>query len=109
VGLGALLYLIGFFHRVAPAVITSELVVEFSLSAAALGNLSAAYFYSYVAMQIPTGILADHWGPRRTLAAGAAVAAAGTLLFALAHTLALVRARAPAYRRRRRRPPLWRC
>lgn len=89
-GLGALLYLIGFFHRVAPAVITTELMVEFSLSAAALGNLSAVYFYSYVAMQIPTGILADHWGPRRTLAAGAAVAAAGTLLFALAHSLALV-------------------
>jgi sugar phosphate permease len=89
-GLGALLYLIGFFHRVAPAVITNELMAEFSLTAAALGNLSAVYFYSYVAMQIPTGVLADHWGPRRTLAAGAAVAAAGTLLFALAHSLALV-------------------
>jgi sugar phosphate permease len=89
-GLGALLYLIGFFHRVAPAVITSELMAEFSLTAAALGNLSAVYFYSYVAMQIPTGILADYWGPRRTLVAGALVAAAGTLLFALAHSLALV-------------------
>lgn len=89
-GLGALLYLIGFFHRVAPAVITNELTSEFSLTAAALGNLSAVYFYSYVAMQIPTGVLADHWGPRRTLAAGAATAAAGTLLFALAHSLALV-------------------
>jgi MFS family permease len=89
-GLGALLYLIGFFHRVAPAVITNELMAEFSLTAAALGNLSAVYFYSYVAMQIPTGVLADHWGTRRTLAAGAAVAAAGTLLFALAHSLLLV-------------------
>jgi len=89
-GLGALLYLIGFFHRVAPAVITNELMAEFSLTAAALGNLSAVYFYSYVAMQIPTGVLADHWGPRRTLAAGAAVAAAGTLIFALAHSLVLV-------------------
>jgi MFS family permease len=34
-------------------------------------------------MQVPTGILADRWGPRRLLTAGAAVAAAGTLLFAL--------------------------
>ena len=75
-GLGALFYLIGFFHRVAPAVITSELMVEFSLTAAALGNLSAVYLYSYVAMQIPTGVLADHWGSCRTLAAGAATAAA---------------------------------
>lgn len=89
-GLGALFYLIGFFHRVAPAVITTELTTEFSLSATALGHLSAVYFYSYVGMQIPTGILADYRGPRRTLAVGAAVATAGTLMFALAHSLAVV-------------------
>lgn len=82
-GLGALLYLIGFYQRVAPGVITGELMTEFALNAAALGQLSALYFYSYVAMQVPTGILADHWGPRRLLTAGAAVAALGTLLFAL--------------------------
>ncbi len=88
-GLGAALYLIGFFQRVAPAVMTGELMSEFDIGAAALGNLSALYFYSYVAMQIPTGLLADRWGPRRLLTAGAAVAAAGTLLFATASTLAL--------------------
>ena len=83
-GLGAALYLIGFFQRVAPAVITQELMAEFALSAVALGDLSALYFYAYVAIQIPTGVLVDHWGPRRVLAGGGLVAAAGTLLFALA-------------------------
>ena len=83
-GLGAALYLIGFYQRVAPAVITRELMSEFTLGAAALGNLAAFYYYSYVAMQIPAGLLADRWGPRRVLTAGAAVAATGTLLFALA-------------------------
>ncbi|MDP2639261.1 MAG: MFS transporter [Betaproteobacteria bacterium] len=83
-GLGAAFYLIGFYQRVAPAVITRELMSEFTLGAAALGNLAAFYYYSYVAMQIPAGVLADRWGPRRVLTAGAAVAAAGTLLFALA-------------------------
>ena len=83
-GLGAALYLIGFYQRVAPAVITRELMSEFTLGAAALGNLAAFYYYSYVAMQIPAGVLADRWGPRRVLTAGAAIAAAGTLLFALA-------------------------
>ena len=83
-GLGAALYLIGFYQRVAPAVITRELMREFALGGAALGNLAAFYYYSYVAMQIPAGLLADRWGPRRALTAGAAVAAAGTLLFALA-------------------------
>ncbi|HET9576596.1 MAG TPA: MFS transporter [Usitatibacter sp.] len=73
-----------YYHRVAPAVITRELSIDFGLSGAALGNLSAFYFYSYVAVQIPTGLLADRWGPRRLLTLGAALTAAGTLLFALA-------------------------
>ena len=88
-GLGAALYLIAFYQRVAPAVITEELTREFRLSAVALGNLSAFYFYSYVAAQIPTGIIADRWGPRKLLAAGAALTAVGTLVFALAPNLAL--------------------
>ena len=89
-GLGAGLYLIGFFQRVAPAVITQELMAEFALSAVALGNLSALYFYAYVAIQIPTGVLVDHLGPRRVLTAGGLLAATGTLLFALAPAYALV-------------------
>ena len=79
---GALFYLMGFFQRVAPAVMTTELMRDFNIHAAALGNLSALYFYSYVAMQIPTGIIADRWGPRKLLATGALVASIGTVLFA---------------------------
>ncbi len=86
-GLGAALYLFGFFHRVAPGVITAELSQDFKLSAVALGNLSALYFYSYVAMQIPTGILADIWGPRRLLTMGALIAGLGTIVFAASNTL----------------------
>jgi MFS family permease len=86
-GWGAVFYLIGFFMRVAPAVMTAELMQAFDISATALGNLSAFYFYSYVAMQIPTGILADIWGPRRLLTTGAFVAGAGIMMFALAPSL----------------------
>jgi MFS family permease len=86
-GMAAPLYLVGFFHRVAPAVMTAELMRTFAIGAAALGNLSAFYFYSYVLMQIPTGILADRWGPRRLLTAGALVAGVGGVFFALAPSL----------------------
>ncbi len=85
--LGAFFYLIGFFQRVAPGVMTNELTEEFSLNAASLGNLSAFYFYSYVAMQVPTGLLADRWGPRKLFALGALVAAFGSFLFALSPNL----------------------
>ena len=82
-GLGALFYLAGFFQRVAPAVMTRELMQDFHISASGLGHLSGLYFYSYVAMQIPTGILADTLGPRKLLTVGCLVAGLGTLLFAL--------------------------
>jgi sugar phosphate permease len=83
-GLGATAYFIGFYQRVAPAVITQELSQAFTLTAAGLGNLSAFYFYSYVAMQIPTGLLADRFGPRILLTVGCVIAAIGTAIFAVA-------------------------
>ncbi len=85
-GLGAVFYCYGFFQRVAPGVLTDQLMADFQMGATALGNLSAFYFYSYVAMQIPTGILADFWGPRKLLTTGAIVAGLGSIIFALAPT-----------------------
>lgn len=81
--LAVLFYMMAYFQRVAPAVMTAELMRDFNISAAALGNLSGFYFYSYAAMQIPTGILADTWGPRRLLGMGSLVAGIGILIFAL--------------------------
>lgn len=86
-GLGTLFYLAGFFQRVAPAVMTRELMQDFNIAASGLGQLSGLYFYAYVAMQIPTGILADSLGPRKLLTAGCMVAGMGTLLFALSSGL----------------------
>ncbi len=86
-GLGAVFYCYGFFQRVAPAVITDQLMTDFNLGATALGNLSAFYFYSYVVMQVPTGILVDYWGPRKLLTTGALIAGVGSVLFALAPTV----------------------
>jgi MFS family permease len=68
---------------------TDQLMVDFKIGAAALGNFTAFYFYSYFLMQVPTGILADHWGPRKLLTAGSFIAACGTLLFASASSLIL--------------------
>ena len=88
-GVGAAFYLNGFYQRVAPAVMTDYLMADFRIGAAALGNLSAFYFYSYVFMQIPTGVLADRWGPRKLLTAGACIASLGAFLFAASPGLLL--------------------
>jgi sugar phosphate permease len=86
-GLLASLYFVGYFQRVAPAVMVDELMRDFSIAATMLGNLSAIYFYTYAAMQIPSGLLADAVGPRRVATAAAVAAAAGIGLFALADSL----------------------
>jgi sugar phosphate permease len=86
-GLVAGFYLVGFFQRVAPAVMVDELMREFHIGGALLGNLSATYFYSYALMQIPSGLLADGIGPRRLSAVAAFLAGVGTLLFCLAGSL----------------------
>jgi MFS family permease len=85
----AIFYLFAFYVRVSPAVMTSELMRDFQISAKSLGTLSALYFYAYVLMQIPTGVLVDSWGPRRLLLAGVVAAAVGTLLFGLTENFTL--------------------
>jgi sugar phosphate permease len=91
-GLAAAFYLYGFFQRVAPASLANDLMRDFGLTAAALGNLSAFYFYAYAAMQLPTGMLVDRFGPANVLAFGALMAGIGSLLFALSPTTALAAA-----------------
>ncbi len=86
--IAAAFYAYGFFQRVAPSVIVDDLMTTFALDATLLGTLSAAYFYTYAALQIPVGVLIDRFGPRRLLFVGALLAAAGGTLFALAGGLA---------------------
>src|SRR5579864_1035965 len=88
-GIGALFYLTGFYQRVSPAVMTSELMRDFGLGAKNLGSLSAFYFYFYVAMQVPAGVLIDSWGARNLLFWGALSAAGGTFLFGATSNFAM--------------------
>lgn len=80
-GIGALFYLSGYYLRVSPAVMTTELMRSFQTNAAGLGTLSGIFFYLYVIMQVPTGVLVDSWGPRKLLTWAGLLAAAGTFLF----------------------------
>ena len=79
----ALFYLAAFYLRTSPAVMTTELMRDFGIRASQLGQFSAFYFYAYIVMQIPTGVLVDSFGARRLLIVGSLAAAAGTLLFGM--------------------------
>lgn len=85
--LAALAYMAGFFLRVTPGVLNVDLMRDFHLNAAQLGNLASFYFYFYAASQIPTGIANDRWGPKALIVFGTSLTALGTLLFAVAPSL----------------------
>ena len=81
---GPLMFFYAWFQRVAPSIMIDPLMRDLGAGAAALGNLSAVYFYAYAGLQVPVGLLMDRYGPRRLIAGGAAVCAAGTVVFAVA-------------------------
>lgn len=83
-----LAYVLSFFHRFAPAAISGDLQQTFQASGAELGGLAATYFYVYMIMQIPTGILVDTMGPRRVVAIGGLIAGIGSMMFGMADSLA---------------------
>lgn len=66
-----------------------ELMRDFAIGGAIMGNLSAFYFYAYAGLQIPIGVMMDRIGPRRLMSAGAALAGMGCLIFATADSIVM--------------------
>lgn len=72
--------------QVSPGVMSQQLMSAYSLTGAGLGNLAACFFYGYLIMQIPVGIVLDKWSPGKITAAAALICAAGIFLFANTYT-----------------------
>jgi len=93
----AVLYALGFtnlFLRGSLGIMAPALGRDMALTPAALSVIASAFFFAYAAMQVPTGMLLDRFGPRRTLAALLLFTTAGAALFAVAGSTAnLVAAR----------------
>lgn len=79
----ALGYYTSFLFRVVNTVVFRDLVAELSIPATTLGLLTAAYFLSFAACQVPLGLALDRFGPRRVSAGLMAVAGLGSFGFAL--------------------------
>ena len=85
--LGASFFAYAFIQRVSPSVMTNELMRDFAVGGAALGSLSAFYFYAYASIQLPVGMLTDRYGPRKLMSFAAALCAFASIGFALSDSV----------------------
>ncbi|MCL2148108.1 MAG: MFS transporter [Methanomassiliicoccaceae archaeon] len=70
-------YFFVYFHRMSVGIVGRDIVDDVG---GTVGLLSSVYFWTYAAMQIPSGLLADHLGPRRATTIFLLIAAAGSFL-----------------------------
>lgn len=78
--LGTLFYVYGFTLRIMPSAMTHELMRGFGINAQLLGILVGLMYWGYTLMQIPSGLLFDHFNARYILTIAMFVCAIGTSL-----------------------------
>ncbi len=79
-------YLLVYFHRLCPAVVALEMQADLQTGGALLGLLAAAYFYPYALMQLPSGLLSDSWGARKTITVFFALAGVASVFLGMVDT-----------------------
>ena len=77
-----LFYLYQYILRVSPSVMADDLMAAFHITASGFSSLSAFAQYFYAFMQVPVGMLVDHYGTRRTILSSITLCVAGVVLFA---------------------------
>ena len=87
--IGAGVYFLAVFHRSTLGVAGPQAVQRLDLSAAQLSSFVMLQLGVYAAMQVPTGILVDRFGPRRMLLAATLTMGAAQLLFSQVHSYPL--------------------
>lgn len=73
--------------QVSPSIITEQLMRDLRIQASGLGIISGVYFYSYMLMQIPSGLLFDRLKTRWLIPIAILICVAGTLFFASSQTV----------------------
>ena len=80
-GILAAFYLYELMLRSSPGVMTSDLMGHYQIGSGKLGLLSSAWYYPYIFLQIPCGIILDAFGVRWVIVLSACVSSLGIYLF----------------------------
>ena len=73
--------------QVSPSVMSTQLMHDLNIGTFGLGIMSGVYFYTYTAMQLPSGLLFDKYNPRIIITASILICVLGTLLFSVSQNV----------------------
>jgi MFS family permease len=81
-------YLLEYAVRSSPSVMIPQLAAAFRTTALGVGSILVLYYYTYSITSLVAGAALDHMGAKRPVAMGAAILAAGCLLFSVSSVMA---------------------
>jgi predicted MFS family arabinose efflux permease len=87
-GLAASCYVLAMFHRMSLGVASLDAGARLHVGSGAVAALSVAGLGAYLLGQVPAGLVSDRIGPRRALAGGLLLMAAGEAIFATSSAFA---------------------
>ena len=71
--------------EMAPDVLNITWQHDLGLTTGQIGNIAASYYYAYMLLQIPIGLIVDYWGVRRVSTFGLFCCALGSVILSTAH------------------------
>jgi len=86
-GVAAVFVWYQFLLQTSTSVMVPDLMRDFATSTTSIGFLSACFFYTYVTLQVPAGVLVDRLGARRLLTVSILLCALACLVFASAKNI----------------------
>lgn len=87
ISLSALFLIYKYILQVSPSVMTHNLMAFFNIGGAALGNLAATFFYTYMIFQLMAGPIIDRYSPKWITIGAILLCALGALVFSMTHEL----------------------
>lgn len=85
--LGAFFFFVDYIVRVSSSVLAPTLMANFHANAFTIGGFASCFYYAYISMQIPVGILVDRFSPKWLLIMASLLCAISTLMFAEMNTI----------------------
>lgn len=86
-GVAGLFVLYQFLLQVSTSVMDAQLVRDLVLDQSGLGAISSSFYYTYLVLQIPAGLLVGRFGPRTMMTFGLVGSALASLIFAFCQDL----------------------